>query len=86
MIQVHPLPGVVQILLTAKAHVNIPLTAMNRYTPLHAAASAGCELVVSQLCQVGTGDGTVELRQTSYMISIQTASFHYIPLCGIYYN
>jgi len=43
--------SVVQILLTAKANVNIPLTAMNRYTPLHAAASAGCELVVSQLCQ-----------------------------------
>ena len=46
--------GVVQILLAAKANVNIPLTAVNRYTPLHAAASAGCEDVVSQLCQAGT--------------------------------
>eukprot|EP00435_Cladocopium_sp_Y103_P006603 s691_g2.t1 len=43
--------SVVQILLNAKANVNIPLIAMNRYTPLHAAASAGCEDVVSQLCQ-----------------------------------
>ena len=80
------LVGVVQILLTAKANVNIPLTAMNRYTPLHAAASAGCELVVSQLCQVGTSGGKVELRQlrqlrqTNYIIYIQIYSDCITPM------
>lgn len=45
--------GVVQILLTAKANVNIQLTTANRNTPLHAAASAGCEQVVERLCEAG---------------------------------
>lgn len=45
----------VQILLTAKASVNIQLTTANRNTPLHAAASAGCEQVVERLCEAGDG-------------------------------
>ena len=41
----------VQILLAAKANANVPLTVVNRFTPLHAAANAGCEDVVLQLCE-----------------------------------
>jgi len=43
--------SVVQILLAAKANANVPLTVVNRFTPLHAAANAGCEDVVLQLCE-----------------------------------
>lgn len=48
-----PDPNIAPVLTRASA--NIPLTAVNRFTPLHAAAAAGCEQVVFQLCEAPMG-------------------------------